>query len=129
MFRGRELMLQFCRFGVVGIFSLAIDYGLLIMLTESTEMGYFFASAFSYTVSVFVNYILSMKYVFHSREDVSKVREASTFFILSFIGLGFNQMVMWFAVDVLQIYYAIAKILSALVVTSYNFVSRKTFIE
>ncbi len=129
MFTNKGLMLQYCRFAAVGITSLIVDYGTMVFLTESTALGYFKACAFSYTLSVFVNYFLSMKYVFHGREDMSKVKEASIFFVLSLVGLFLNQFIMWIAVDALGIYYAAAKLLSTLIVTNYNFVSRKKCLE
>ena len=129
MFKNKELALQFVRFASVGIISLAVDYGFMIILNEATDMGYFRACAFSYTLSIFVNYILSMKYVFHGKEDMSRMKEASIFFVLSLIGLFLNQMVMWFTVECLGIYYAMAKLLSTLMVTNYNYISRKKFFE
>ena len=129
MFKNRALVLQFCRFASVGFISLAVDYGFMVFLTESTDMGYFRACAFSYTLSIMVNYVLSMKYVFHGREDVSKVKEATIFLTLSLIGLGLNQMAMWLLVDVLHVYYAMAKMLAAGMVTGYNFISKKIFLE
>lgn len=129
MFTNRGLISQYCRFAAVGITSLMVDYGFMVFLTENTALGYFKACAFSYTLSIFVNYILSMKFVFHGREDMSKMKEASIFFILSLIGLFLNQMVMWVAVDIFGIYYAVAKMLSTLAVTNYNFISRKKFLE
>lgn len=129
MFSNKGLITQYCRFAVVGITSLMMDYGTMILLTESTTLGYFKACAFSYTLSVFVNYFLSMRFVFHGREDLSKVKEASIFFILSLIGLFLNQVIMWIAVDAFGIYYTAAKLLSTLIVTNYNFVSRKKCLE
>lgn len=131
MFRNKGFVLQYAKFAVVGITSLMIDYGVLVFLTENTAFGldYFQASAFSYTTSIFVNYILSMKYVFHGKEDMGRMKEASIFFVLSLIGLFLNQMVMWFAVECLGIYYAAAKLLSTLMVTNYNYISRKKFFE
>jgi putative flippase GtrA len=131
MFANRGFALQYAKFAVVGIISLMVDYGALIFLTENTVFGldYFQASAFSYTISIFVNYILSMKYVFHGKEDMSRMKEASIFFVLSLIGLLLNQMVMWFTVECLGIYYAAAKMLSTLMVTNYNYLSRKKFLE
>ena len=129
MFKNKELALQFVRFASVGIISLAVDYGFMIILNEATDMGYFRACAFSYTLSILVNYVLSMRYVFRGREDMSKSKEVTIFLALSLIGLGLNQMAMWLLVDMLGIFYAMAKILAALMVTSYNFISKKTFLE
>ena len=131
MFKNYALITQYAKFAAVGITSLAVDYIFMVFLTENTAFGldYFQACAFSYTLSVFVNYFLSMKYVFHGRDDMSKVKEASLFFVLSLVGLFLNQMVMWVAVEVFQIYYIAAKLLSTLLVTNYNFISRKKFFE
>lgn len=129
MVTNRGLMVQYCKFAAVGITSLMVDYGTMVFLTETTALGYFKACAFSYTLSVFVNYFLSMRYVFQGKEDMSKMKEASIFFVLSLVGLFLNQIAMWVAVDVLGIYYAAAKLLSTLLVTNYNFVSRKACFE
>lgn len=131
MFRNYSLISQYAKFAVVGITSLIVDYVFMVFLTENTAFGlnYFQACAFSYTLSVFVNYFLSMRYVFHGREDMGKVKEASIFFMLSLIGLFLNQMIMWVAVEMFQIYYIAAKLLSTFLVTNYNFISRKMFFE
>ncbi len=131
MFNNRTLIFQYVKFAAVGITSLIVDYVFMVFLTENTVFGldYFQACAFSYTLSVFVNYFLSMRYVFQGREDMGKVKEASIFFVLSLVGLLLNQMIMWIAVEVFQIYYVVAKLLSTLLVTNYNFISRKKFFE
>lgn len=129
MNRIKQLVLQFSKFSVVGTLSFCLDYGLMVVLTEVVGWDYFFSCATSYTASVIFNYILSMKFVFQSREDFSKIMEMLIFFLLSFIGLGLNQMIMWILVESLHIFYAIAKVLASLLVTTYNFVSRKMFLE
>ena len=131
MFRNHIWVLQYAKFAAVGIVSLMVDYVFMVFFTENSAFGldYFQACAFSYTLSVFVNYFLSMKYVFHGREDMGKVKEASIFFMLSLIGLFLNQMIMWIAVEMFQIYYIVAKLLSTFLVTNYNFISRKKFFE
>ena len=129
MLKNRDLILQFCKFGMVGIFSLFVDYGLLVFLVEILKIDYFSASALSYTCSVCVNYVLSMRYVFSGKADMSRTKEAAIFFLLSFIGLGLNQLLMWITVDILGIFYGIAKIITTFMVTWYNFMSRKKFFE
>ena len=61
MNRIKDLIIQFCKFGAVGGLCFGIDYGLMIFLTETHIMHYFASSAVSFTVSVIVNYILSMR--------------------------------------------------------------------
>lgn len=124
-----KLLVQFGKFGLVGMLCFGIDYGLMILLKESGVVGYFGASAISFTVSVIVNYILSMRFVFQGKDNLNKMQEIAIFVVLSLVGLAFNQMIMWIAVDFFGIFYAVAKILSTLLVTVYNFISRKTFLD
>ena len=119
----KQLLRQFCRFGLVGLLCFTIDYGLLILMTESGLYTYFIASAISYTVSVIVNYILSMRFVFTGKEDMHKLVELIIFLILSMVGLGLTQLIMWITVEYLHLFYASAKILASLIVTIYNFFS------
>ena len=100
----KQLLRQFCRFGLVGLLCFTIDYGLLILMTESGLYTYFIASAISYTVSVIVNYILSMRFVFTGKEDMHKLVELIIFLILSMVGLGLTQLIMWITVEYLHLF-------------------------
>lgn len=51
------------------------------------------------------------------------------FIILSVIGLGINELIMWIAVDAFGIFYMLAKIGATAVVMVYNFITRKLFLE
>ena len=125
----KELVLQFCKFGMVGTFCFCIDYGLMILLTESHMMTYYASSAVSFIASVVVNYVLSMRFVFVSKEGMSKIQEIMIFITLSMVGLLLNQMIRCLAVELLGMFYAVAKVFATLMVTAYNFISRKKFLE
>ena len=58
---GRE---QFFKFGFVGVICFLIDYGVMVLLTELLNIPYLASCAISFSISVIVNYCLSMKYVF-----------------------------------------------------------------
>lgn len=124
-----NLMEQIIRFAVVGGGAFAIDYGIMIFLTEVFGVNYLISSGISFTVSVIFNYVLSVKWVFNVTDERSKTQDFAVFIILSVIGLGINQVIMWLAVDILGIFYMLSKIGATGVVMVYNFVTRKIFLE
>lgn len=120
---------QFGKFAIVGLTSLAVDYALLMFLVEACEADLFFSTTVSFIVSVIINYVLSMKYVFDHREGMSRKREFTIFAILSAVGLGLNDLYMFVGVTMLNIGYQAMKLISTFLVTWYNFFSRKKFLS
>ena len=99
-----KIFKQLFRFGIVGFTAFLIDAGLLFILTEFCHIHYLISSIISFVVSLVYNYILSIFWVF----DVQKkqtYKEVLLFIILSIIGLGLNQLIMYLGVDLLHIYY------------------------
>ena len=125
----RKLIEQMIKFGFVGFLCFFIDYGIMVLLTEVAGIVYLVSSACSFTVSVIVNYILSVTFVFETDKEKSRTKEFIVFVFLSIIGLGINQLCMWFGVELLHISYLIVKIGATAVVMVYNFISRKLIIE
>ncbi len=125
----KKLIEQLMKFGIVGVICFGIDYGLMIFLTEICGISYLVSSGISFSVSVMVNYTLSLKFVFETDKDNNKVVEFLIFIILSVVGLGINQVLMWVCVDKLHVYYMISKIGVTGVVMVYNFVTRKLILE
>lgn len=117
------------KFGFVGFLCFFIDYGIMVLLTEVAGIVYLVSSACSFTVSVIVNYILSVTFVFETDKEKSRIKEFIVFVFLSIIGLGINQLCMWFGVELLHISYLLVKIGATAVVMVYNFISRKLIIE
>lgn len=120
---------QFGRFAVVGLVSLAVEYSLLLYMVEVQSINYLVATTISFFASVVVNYLLSMRYVFERREDISRKREFTIFAVLSAIGLGLNDLYMFVGVGVLNIGYQAMKLISTFFVTWYNFFSRRRFLD
>ncbi len=127
--RMKKLFAQIIKFGFVGFLCFFIDYGIMVFLTEVVHINYLISSGCSFCVSVVVNYILSIKYVFDADKDANKIKEFLVFLILSIGGLIINQIVMWIAVDGIGIHYMISKIGATAIVMVYNFITRKKFIE
>lgn len=123
-----KLVRQILKFGVVGGGAFLIDYSVLYVLTEFVGIYYLTSSVISFIVSLIFNYILSIYWVF----DVTKkqtIKDIIIFVILSTIGLGINQVVMYLGSDILHIYYMLTKLVATAIVMVWNFVTRKIFIE
>ena len=125
----KKIIKQLMRFGIVGVLAFIIDYGLLYILTEKIGVYYLESSLISFGVSVIFNYIASVLWVFDVDKKKSKVKNFIIFIVLSVVGLGINQLLMWFGVDKIHIYYMIVKLFATGVVMIFNFITRKIFLE
>lgn len=124
-----KLIKQIIKFGIVGGSAFAIDYGLMIFLTEVMNINYLISNGLSFSASVVFNYIMSVKWVFDVKEKNSKTNEFLIFVLLSLVGLGINQFIMWITVEKLEVYYLLSKIYATIIVMVYNFITRKMFLE
>lgn len=122
------MILQLIRFGIVGIVAAFVDIGVLVILKELLCVDVLISSAISFCVSVTVNYILSMAFVF-KRKQQSKVKEFIIFVFLSVGGLCLNQLILWIGVQFTSVYYLIIKLFAMVIVPIYNFITRKIFLE
>ena len=124
----KNLIIQIIKFGFVGIIAAIIDVGLLALFNEVFRIDVLISSAISFCCSVVVNYILSMRFVFDSKEK-SKIKEFIIFVTLSVGGLCINQGIMWIGIKLFSIHYLVVKIFAMIFVPIYNFVSRKVLLE
>ena len=148
----KKLIGQIIKFGLVGVLCFVIDYLVYLganKLFEVTGIAgifprYYLVSAFlGFTVSVVVNYLLSMKYVFSRRDDMSRGKEFIIFLVLSVIGLGLNELCLFVGIDLIYGHSAFLKgimsedfaknvffkFVATGVVMVYNFITRKIFLS
>lgn len=125
----KEIIKQLFRFGLVGGICFLIDYSILYICTDIFKIHYLISSVISFTISTIFNYILSIKWVFNLKENRNSKKDFVNFIVFSIIGLILNQIIMWFGVDILNIYYMITKIISTCIVMCFNFITRKIFLE
>ncbi len=119
---------QLFKFGLVGVIAAIVDVGVLVVLKELLKIDVLVSSAISFSVSVTVNYLLSMTFVFKSKKQ-SKLKEFIIFVLLSIGGLCLNQLILWFGVRFTSVYYLLIKVLAMIIVPIYNFITRKIFLE
>ena len=137
----KKIIQQFLKFGLVGVLCFLIDTG-FYTVCNLLGVPYLISGVIGFSVSVIVNYLLSMKYVFVRRDDISRKREFVIYLILSVIGLGLNELILYTCIDVIYKNWPflqsllpvraaelLAKIGATGIVMVYNFVTRKIFME
>lgn len=124
----KNLINQIMKFGVVGFLCFFIDFGILFLLTDIFKVNHLISAPISFTISVIVNYILSIKWVFDVN-DKNKKLKFILFIVFSVIGLLMNELIMYIGVDKLLFNYLLVKIFSTAVVMVFNFITRKMFLE
>lgn len=124
-----KIMRQFCRFSAVGLVAFLVDYGLLFVFTETLHMHYLLSSMLSFSAATVFNYVYSTKYVFACDGEKGRPGQFTVFLLLSGCGLILNFLLMRVLVEYLFLHYMTAKICAATIVSIWNFVSRKAFLE
>lgn len=125
----KKLIAQVMKFVVVGGLSFVLDFIIYFVLTNFLSVYYLIAGFFSFTLSLIFNYLMSMKYVFKSKDDLKKSHEFVIFATLSVMGLGLNLLSLYVLVDLFKMNDLIAKVFVAGIVMVFNFVTRKIFLE
>ncbi len=125
----KALIVQFIKFGFVGGICFLFEYAVFFLLSDLIEIDVLIANAIAFLLSTVLNYILSMRFVFKAREDSARWRLFAIFVILSIVGLGISEGIVWLGVVVLEINKYISKLAATAIVLVYNFITRKAFIE
>lgn len=125
----KKLFEQIFKFVIVGGLSFVLDFIIYYVLTKLFGVYYITAGFFSFTISLIFNYLMSMKFVFRSKDSLKKTHEFVIFATLSVMGLGLNLLCLFIMVDYMGIYDLFAKVLTAGIVMVFNFVTRKIFLE
>ena len=143
-----KLLMQIMKFAVVGGTSFVIDFLITMVVSAlmrkfglSIESAAAVGGIFGFCISLIYNYIMSMKFVFERKDDMDRRKEFLIFTLLSAVGLGLNELILYFGVvacngiipDIVAKYpsYITAgvKIVATGIVMVYNFISRKMTLE
>ena len=144
----KKLIAQILKFGVVGGLSFVIDFVITLIVSGMCRFcGMDVAGAatvgglFGFCISLVFNYFMSMKFVFERRDNMDRRKEFMIFALLSVVGLGINELILYFGViicdrtvpSIVASYpsavTAVVKMFATGVVMVYNFISRKMTLE
>lgn len=125
---------QFLSYFIVGGTAAIVEWIIFSILSNALYINYMIATSIAFIFSTTVNWILGRLLTFKSSKAFvqRRIKEAILVFLVSFIGLLFNILLMYIMVDVLQMSGPLQKILSKIIATGivfvWNFMLRKYFI-
>lgn len=120
-----KLLVQMLRYTFVGGIAFVVDFGSLFVFTEFLKIHYLISAAIAFLLGLLTNYALSVIWVFNKRRLGSKYFEFGIFALIGIIGLGFNELFIWFFTEHIHFYYLFSKIISTAFVYLWNFFARK----
>jgi putative flippase GtrA len=109
----------------VSLLSFAVDFGLLVLLTEAAGLHYLVSAGISFLLGTTVSYVLSVVWVFPSRRFSSRAVEYALFIAVGAVGLGLNEALLWVLTEPLAIFYMASKLIAAAIIFFWNFGARK----
>jgi len=105
--------------------SFALDFGILVFLTEVIGLHYLLSNGIGFMVGTTLNYLLCIFWVFSRRSISNRHLEYWLFIVIGASGVGLNELFIWIFTEKLSIYYLYSKILAGSTVFFYNFFTRR----
>jgi putative flippase GtrA len=119
---------QFVLYGAVSVTALAVDYGLLIFLTETVGIYYLISASISFSVGMLLVYAASISYIFDERRLSSRSVELTSFAAIGAAGLLLNGLLLWAITTGTPLSYQLAKLPTAGIVFLFNYTARRNLL-
>ncbi len=113
------------RYASASAIALAVDMGLLIVLTEVFGIHYLLSAAVGFVFGVMVIYVISITWVFRYRRIQKRSKENLIFITIGLCGLLFNEVLLFVFTETFDFAYQISKLISAVFIFTFNFSARK----
>ena len=120
-----RLYAQFLRYVVVGGIAFAVDFTVLILLTELAGIHYLVSAGMAFCGGLLLNYALCIKWVFRSRTLQDTRAEFIVFSLVGVAGLGLTELILYAGTGRLGFDYRLSKIVAVATVLIWNFSARK----
>lgn len=118
----RDFITKFIKFGIVGFSGVFVDFGFTYICKEWLKLNKYLSNSIGFTIAATSNYVLNRIWTFHS-QDPEIAREFTEFFVISIIGLGINNAVLYFMINRFKMNFYISKLFAIAVTTVWNFLA------
>lgn len=122
----RALILKFLKFCIVGFSGMVVDFGFTWLCKEKFKWNKYVSNSIGFVLAATNNYIWNRWWTFQS-DNANIPVEYGKFFVISVIGLGLNNLVIYLLHEKLKLNFYLAKLIAIGVVTVWNFVMNYRF--
>lgn len=114
------LLWKFLKFCIVGSSGMIVDFGTTWLLKEKVKINKYFANSLGFILAATSNYLLNRFWTFQS-ENMKVATEYLSFVLISIVGLGLNNFVVYILTEKMKLNFYISKLFAIAVVTIWNF--------
>jgi len=122
----RMLILKFLKFCLVGFSGMVVDFGTTWLCKEKFKWNKYVSNSIGFVLAATNNYIWNRLWTFQS-DNANIPIEYGKFFVISIIGLGINNLVVYLLHEKLKWNFYLSKLIAVGVVTVWNFTMNYRF--
>ncbi len=118
-------LIQLVRYGLVVAIAAPIDLGGYIALKSVFHVYYVLAATISFTVSLIVNYLISVAWVWTGHTGRQRHVDAVVFGVIGIVGLGLTDLIVYAFTNFAHLNYIISKLIAFTIVFFWSFGARR----
>jgi len=123
----KHFIIQFLKYGIVGLSGVVIDFAVTWFLKETGRFNKYIANTCGFVCAATSNYLFNRIWTFES-DNPEILYQYFSFFMVSLIGLGINNLALWGCTDKLKWSFYLSKLVAIGITTLWNFTINYFFI-
>ena len=120
------ILIKFLKFSIVGFSGLFVDFGITWLCKEKIKLQKYLANSLGFITATSTNFYLNRIWTF-SNHDPAIVFQFGKFAFISFIGLIFNNLILFVLNEYFKIEFYLAKLVAIGLVVFWNFFANYYF--
>ncbi len=120
--------MKIVRYAAVGLAAAITDFLIFAIFAKFLGFNYLLVGAAGFIIATTINYFLSIRFVFESGIRFKPGKEIALVFLISLVGLGVNQSVLYLGIGILGFNMLLTKIGATGMVFFWNFGARSNFV-
>lgn len=121
-------MRNLSRYFLVGACAAGVDFAFFLCFSTWLNFNYLLVGASGFVLATFVNYVLSILWVFESGARFTRRREVFYVYLISLVGLGLHMSILAMVVELDWAPKPVAKLLATGLVFFWNYSARRYYV-